>query len=111
MFEGLCDCRCCLSRSGSESLEGVSTSKAPALRDDIVPVVWSFSRLQSAATSKMMIETAGDDPLRELMQVLKRLEQCSMLLCRECLSRCRNLGGMLYVSYDGIFLSRLDVSI
>eukprot|EP00904_Undaria_pinnatifida_P003680 jgi/Undpi1/13312/HiC_scaffold_8.g02973.m1 len=59
------------STAGSESLEGVSTSKAPALRDDIVPVVWSFSRLQSAATSKMMIETAGDDPLRELMQVEK----------------------------------------
>ncbi|CAM9282771.1 unnamed protein product, partial [Laminaria digitata] len=59
------------STAGSESLEGVSTSKAPALRDDIVPVVWSFSKLQSAATSKMMIETAGDDPLRELMQVEK----------------------------------------
>ena len=66
-----------MSRSGSESLEGVSTFKAPALRDDIVPVVWSFSKLQSAATSKMMIETAGDDPLRELMQVLQAAEACS----------------------------------
>lgn len=59
-----------LSSSGSESLEATATAKAPALRNEILPVVWSLSELQNAAASKMMMEATSDSPIRELVQVL-----------------------------------------
>ncbi|CAN0208538.1 unnamed protein product [Ectocarpus sp. 6 AP-2014] len=57
------------STAGSESLETSATSKAPVIRKEILPVVWSLSEPQNAAPFKMAIETTSDIPVRELVQV------------------------------------------
>lgn len=59
-----------ISHSGSESLETAASPKAPALRNEILPVVWSLSELQNVAASKMIMEATSDSPVRELVQVI-----------------------------------------
>lgn len=59
-----------ISYSGSESLETTASANAPALRNEILPIVWSLSEFQNVAASKMITEATSDSPLRELVQVL-----------------------------------------
>lgn len=56
--------------AGSESLEGAATSSAFALKDDLIPPVWS--KLANAASSTMAAETlriTGSNAVREIMEV------------------------------------------
>lgn len=65
----------CMSSSGSESLETPATRKTPALRNDLVPVVWKFSKLQSVSASRTAGDAnkmAGENNFRELMKVKRR---------------------------------------
>lgn len=54
---------------GSESLETSAATTTPVLRNEILPVVWRLSELESTATSTMMMETTSDSLFKELVQV------------------------------------------
>ena len=56
---------------GSESLETSASTKTPVLRNEILPVVWRLSELESTATSTKTMGATSDSPVRELVQVQK----------------------------------------
>eukprot|EP00903_Cladosiphon_okamuranus_P017135 g15782.t3 len=59
------------STAGSESLETSAATTTPVLRNEILPVVWRLSELESNVPSTTMMETTLDSLFKELVQTEK----------------------------------------